>query len=133
MKIKIKRETKFPACMGAIDIDDAYFGCTLERPWLDNENNVSCIPAGSYEIEFTRSSRFKRIMLEVLNVKDRAGIRIHSANFVQELEGCIAVASKRVDFSISNSLVEKLEDKCLEATKKGEKITLEIIDTWPTA
>lgn len=133
MKIKIRRDTETPACIGTMGIDDIHFGFTLERPWLGNANKISCIPAGTYQVDFTRSPRFKRIMLEVLNVKDRDGIRLHSANVVEELEGCIAVSKERSGFNISNSLIEKLEDRCLAAIKKGEKITLEIFNAWPNA
>jgi hypothetical protein len=132
MKIKIIRETKSPACIGNMEVDGLYFGVTLERPWLDNRNSISSIPAGIYEVEFTRSPKFKRLMLEVLKVPNREGIRIHSANFYRELEGCLAVGGMRTEnFSIVNSKVEKLEDWCLDAMKKGEKITLEIVNAWP--
>ncbi len=66
---------------------------TLERPWLDNENKVSCIPAGTYNVRATQSARFGRLMYLVEAVPERSGIRIHPANFPSELQGCIALGT----------------------------------------
>lgn len=66
---------------------------TLERPWLDNENKVSCIPAGTYNVRATQSARFGRLMYLVEAVPERTGIRIHPANFPSELQGCIALGT----------------------------------------
>lgn len=67
---------------------------TCERPWLDNQNNVSCIPVGSYLCRWTLSPRLKKETYEVLNVPRRSGIRIHSANFPSQVLGCISLGEK---------------------------------------
>lgn len=132
MKIKITRETKFPACIGTMEIDGLYFGVTLERPWLDNKPRESAIPARIYNVEFTWSDKFGRTMLQVSNVPRRGGIRIHSANHWKQLEGCIAVAKTRTGpETIRETMVKTLETLCKEAIADGEKITLEIINAWP--
>ena len=74
---------------------------TLERPWLDNKpdnkktstNDSSCILAGDYFCKYTYSPRFKKNMFEIFDVEGRSGIRIHSANVIDELLGCIAPAT----------------------------------------
>ena len=65
--------------------DGQLFVCkTLELPWKENKNNVSCIPKGTYLCKYTRSNRISAekkkdvFTYEVLNVPNRAGIRIHS-------------------------------------------------------
>lgn len=63
---------------------------TVERPWLNNANNVSCIPPGDYICTMTMSNRFKKMLYLVRDVPNRSGIRIHSANYATELQGCIA-------------------------------------------
>lgn len=68
---------------------DKFF--TVELPWKDNANNVSCIPAGRYRCSWTLSPRLKRYTYEVLNVPGRAGIRIHSGNFPKQFLGCIGL------------------------------------------
>lgn len=73
-----------------------------ELPWRDNKSNVSCIPKGKYLAVWTRSPRFGRCMYLVAEVKDRAGIRLHAANFMgddtkgfrKQLHGCIALGEK---------------------------------------
>lgn len=54
---------------------------TLELPWKDNARNVSCIPAGSYDLIWCKSRKYGRNMYLVHKVPNRSGIRIHSGNF----------------------------------------------------
>jgi len=86
--------------------DGQLFVCkTLELPWKDNMNNVSCIPVGNYVCKYTRSNRMSKqkghdvFTYEVLNVPNRAGIRIHSANFFFDLLGCIALGDAHEDIN----------------------------------
>ena len=62
----------------------------LELPWRDNVEYVSCIPIGRYAIRWTKSKRFGRMMYLIDRVPKRKGVRIHSANTIEELQGCIA-------------------------------------------
>lgn len=83
------------ACKGT----QIFIAKTLERGWLNNEPNISCIPAGRYDVVWTRSNRLSELKgtdvftYEVLNVINRSGIRIHSANYFYQLNGCIALGS----------------------------------------
>lgn len=67
---------------------------TVERPDLNNQPNISCIPAGTYKVSMTFSPRFKRPMYLLQDVPKRAGIRIHPANLASQLNGCIALGLK---------------------------------------
>ena len=99
MKALLKRDYKGNDCT----LGKLYFGTEvveiLELPWRDNIQMKSCIPTGVYKVKKTYSPRFRRNMWEVLNVPDRAGIRIHPANTVQELAGCLAPGLKRYDIN----------------------------------
>lgn len=64
--------------------------CTLELPWLENEKNISCIPAGNYHIRQRYSYRF-RDHWHVENVPDRSMILIHSGNYTRDTHGCVLV------------------------------------------
>lgn len=76
---------------------------TLERPLFTKGksnlkdlkatviNESTCVPAGRYEIEMTYSKAFDRQLYILKNVIDRAGIRIHEANVITELLGCIGL------------------------------------------
>lgn len=76
---------------------------SLELPWLKNIHNESCIPAGIYLCRFTRSNRMSLkaghdvFTYEILNVPNRAGIRIHSASFFHDLLGCVSLGNAAQD------------------------------------
>lgn len=74
------------------------FECdTLERPWLDNKRNVSCIPPApnnvqTYDwIKLNDSPKFAYQHLWIKNVPNRTHIKLHIANSYNQLHGCIAV------------------------------------------
>lgn len=79
--------------IGQLFLGNKFLCYTLERPWENNRPFYSCIPEGDYEVRFTESKKFKRRTFELQDVPDRSAIRIHPANFVKELSGCIAPAS----------------------------------------
>lgn len=66
------------------------FALTLERPWLDNAEDVSCIPAGSYECNRFHSESHPDTF-QVLNVPARTGILFHTGNLMQHSAGCILI------------------------------------------
>jgi len=72
-------------------------GYALELPWRENKTDVSCIPLGQYELAITPSQKFfGREVVEVLNVPNRSGVRMHPANWIAQLQGCIAPATELV-------------------------------------
>lgn len=69
---------------------------TIERPWLDNQSNISCIPAGVYDVSFLKrsaSGKYKNVY-HVLEVPDRFGILEHNGNLVRHTRGCIIVGMR---------------------------------------
>lgn len=98
---------------------------SLELPWRDNEPNVSCVPEGEYEIKYEYSNKFKRFLWELKGVPDRSEVKIHPANNVNELEGCIALGIKlslRSALVSSRPSVEQFQ-RIMENTKSS-KITI---------
>lgn len=79
--------------------------CTLELGWHDNQDDISCIPTGTYLCKWTRSKRLSTaaghdvFTYEVTGVPGRSGIRIHSANFFYQLLGCIALGDGLTDMN----------------------------------
>ena len=106
--------------LGILKVKDSDFMAkTLELAWKNNENNISCIPADTYICKYTRSKRISEKHLkewlkknptktevdcpdeeknvytyEITGVPNRAGIRIHSANFFHDLLGCVSLGDK---------------------------------------
>ena len=62
---------------------------TVERPWLDNQLRISCIPTGEYKVK-RHISPSKGTCYSVEDVPGRTHILIHVANWSHELMGCIA-------------------------------------------
>jgi hypothetical protein len=75
------------------------FECfTLELPWKNNQKQISCIPAGIYRIRPRVSAKYGN-HLHILDVPKRDFILIHEANYVHQLQGCIAVGQKLSDLN----------------------------------
>lgn len=89
-RVIIQRNLKAPQMFGVLTVGSLRL-FTVERPWLDNQNNVSCIPADVYICKWTKSPRMKRYTYEITNVPKRSGIRIHSGNFPYQFLGCIGL------------------------------------------
>lgn len=94
------------------------FKCkTLERPWKNNSQNISCIPKGEYTCKYTFSPRLMRYTYEVLNVSGRSGIRLHKGNYFFDIEGCILLGDgfkdlnkdKKMDVTNSTVTLQKFE------------------------
>jgi hypothetical protein len=56
-------------------------------------------------------------MWHVLNVPNRTGIRIHSANFSRELEGCIAIGMSTTDIDKDGTMDIKDSRKAINLAK----------------
>jgi hypothetical protein len=72
------------------------FECyTVERPWLNNRRNMSCIPTGRYILERTMFYRGTPDegddyeVYEVIGVAGRDHIKLHVANTMDDVKGCI--------------------------------------------
>ena len=69
---------------------DGFQCMTLERPWLNNQPDKSCIPEGTYVVK--RDLTGKQRYYAVTDVPGRTYIEIHNVRFVTGLLGCIALA-----------------------------------------
>lgn len=76
------------------------FALTLERPWSNNEPNVSCIPPGEYLCRRVNSPRFGETF-EVLGVDRRSHILFHGGNTIEDTHGCILIGE---EFGVINGV-----------------------------
>jgi len=129
MEVLLKRDYKGKDCT----LGKMYFGEnvveTLELPWKDNLPKGSCIPDGEYEVEKTYSPSFKKQLWLIKNVPNRSGIRIHSANYVSELLGCIAPGLSRHDLNKDGIIDMKDSRKAMSLLEEElpDKFKLKII------
>ncbi len=61
---------------------------TIELPWINNQHDISCIPAGSYTL-IPHNTKTKPNCWELQNVTNRSDVLIHSGNFasIVKLQG----------------------------------------------
>lgn len=104
MKFLIKRVALTPiAAFGVlIGPDGIPFTNTLERPWMNNQSGVSCIPAGFYlsrrcrksaDYDFKDSPKFGDTF-QVVSVQGRQYILFHKGNLASDSHGCILVGER---------------------------------------
>jgi len=92
---------------------------TIERPWLDNQPNVSCVPEGSYSLIWRESPRFGWTwMLE--DVPDRTYILIHAGNFPRNFQGCIGLGTGLMADRVAVANSRKAVDQFEGLTEGGE-------------
>ena len=131
IKLKLKRIYKGSKyTIGKLFINDEYFCDTIEDTDRGLKSSMSveyikkkkvyaetAIPTGTYKIEMTYSSKFKRILPLLVDVKGFSGIRIHRGNTEIDSSGCIIVGENKVNGKVINStryeiaLVNKLLDE----------------------
>lgn len=72
---------------------------SLELPWKNNAREVSCVPAGEYDIVLEYSQSKKMDLWELKDVPGRSEVKIHIANYVSDLLGCIAPGLRWADLN----------------------------------
>lgn len=104
MKFLIKRVAMTPiAAFGVlIGPDGIPFSLTLERPWLNNQSGISCIPAGHFtakrcrrspDYNYADSPKFGNTF-QVMDVQGREYILFHKGNLNSDSHGCILVGEQ---------------------------------------
>ena len=104
-------------CLGTLIVKDKgrviFWSHLLERGWLNNKRNVSCIPAGKYDLRLEHSPAFKRKLWEAYGVPNRSETKFHAANHWEQLNGCFAPGEARFNF---------VRDSSLDMVNSGDKL-----------
>lgn len=120
--------------VGELSIDGVFECYTLEDHVRKDGVKVwgeTAIPAGEYEVVVSFSPRFGKDMPLLLDVKNYAGVRIHTGNKPEDTEGCIlvGVTHPRADWVGESGLAfASLFPKILDARKLG-RILINVKDT----
>jgi hypothetical protein len=114
---------------GEILLNNTRICYAIELPWKNNQQRISCIPEGRYELTKRYSLRFGWHLL-VNNVVNRSYILIHAYNnALKESKGCIAPVSaftgdgRGVNARVS---LKKLLDLTEPVLRKGNKVFITI-------
>jgi hypothetical protein len=109
---------------------------TLERPWLNNARNISCIPDGAYRCVKTTNRHLGAgtiipVTFEIVGVPDRSGILFHAGNIVSQSEGCVMFGlqwdSEDSPFTILGSAAAMRRFNHLTKDNKEFPLTIETI------
>ena len=76
----------------------------IEGATLENADHL--IPSGTYPLKKTWSPRFKKMMPEICDVRERNGIRIHLGTKPEHSTGCVLV--DYATYANLNVLLDKL-------------------------
>lgn len=91
--LTLKRITSTFECVtGVLVLEQEPIALTLERPWIGNIKNQSCIPSGVYPCEKYTSRRYKNTY-EIANVPARTHILFHVGNTIKDTTGCVLVGT----------------------------------------
>ena len=79
---------------------------TLERPYFNNQRNISCIPEGEYPVRLRlarESASRDYLHLLVQEVPNRDWILFHRGNYPKDTSGCILVGLGSQQDVVNNS------------------------------
>ena len=85
----------------------------------------TAIPTGTYAMRVTMSPKFKRELVEIVNVPAFSGIRIHRGNTAEDSAGCVIVGENTSKGRLTNST--KYELQITEMVKKADFAYITII------
>lgn len=98
-QLKLRRAYLDNCCIGKMSLDGIPLCYTVERPWLSNKWSISCVPHGIYDlIPIKNHYKYgycwylsnKSLGVSLNDDTQRTGILIHTANFPNQVKGCIA-------------------------------------------
>lgn len=120
--------------LGKMFVDGKLLGQTLEDQDRHLEaggekiKGQTAIPRGRYKVQLSFSNRFGRIMPEVLDVPQFAGIRIHGGNTEADTEGCPLLGAIRTKTGVAQcaGVNQRLINLIEAAEIRGEDVWLEV-------
>lgn len=94
MKVfKLIRICSTPEAMfGVLLAEDRPLCLTLERPWKNNEHDVSCVPKGEWLNKRVDSPKFGNTFEMLVTGRDK--ILYHKGNTFLDSHGCVILGSK---------------------------------------
>lgn len=78
---------------GILFDEEIPFCLTVERRWINNFRNISCIPTGYYTCKRVQSPKFGDTF-EVTDVEGRTYILFHKGNIDDDSHGCIILGEE---------------------------------------
>jgi hypothetical protein len=117
--------------IGKLSVNGSPLCYTLELPWKDNQQNVSCIPQGAYS-GFVRTDGTRGWRIELQAVPGRGHIQIHVGNYPSDILGCILVGTGYTTNMVTNSHTARSQlKKAYQDAGSPSNISVTIQSTLP--
>ncbi len=138
MLLEVRRDPSANGCtIGSLYVDGGFECFTLEDvirevPRLEVVKwkipGETAIPSGIYPVTINLSTRFHRLMPQLLDVPGFVGVRIHCGNCADDTEGCILVGRRRGSATILESRVafNTLFPKLEAAINRREEVKIRV-------
>lgn len=116
---------------GVVVFENIPFCVSLEREWLNNKPNKSCIPAGEYACVRTDSPRFGDTFM-VINVPGRSHILFHKGNLDDDSKGCILLGEEFGTIGKSDGIRNSKGgfNEFMSILSDDDEFRLVIVDDW---
>ncbi len=128
------------ATVGSLSVGGTEIARTLELPFKDNQNNISRVPAGTYD-GFIRADGSKGWRIELKGVPGRTKVQLHVGNYTRETEGCVllgldaasakspqgvtcAVTQSKEAFGALQAAMQRASDNGISSQPLAIKVTL---------
>lgn len=74
---------------------------TVEEPWRENRNSISCIPPGRYPFTKSKATNNPKLgnVLRFDGIQYRGGVLMHVGSTYEHTEGCILVGLSQADLN----------------------------------
>lgn len=150
MELKVERDPSVAeATIGKLSIDGVFECYTLEDQIREQRHpdgalvdvaswkidGKTAIPSGTYAVIVNYSSRFKKLMPQIIGVPGFSGVRIHSGNKAEDTEGCILLGQRHGAAEIfeSRAAFEAFFPKLQAAFEGKEPVKITIVNFVPVA
>ena len=132
MKVTLEREpSTAQSTPGKLYCDGEFVAFTLEDVVRETKiKGITAIPAGTYKLAYTLSNRFQKFTLQLLDVPNFTGVRIHGGNDSGDSSGCPLLGLERVSVDrIRNCApaVAALEAKICPLLAAGEEVWMDVL------
>ena len=113
-------------CNSLEDKDRGLFqGMPLQDLMLLKVQDQTAIPCGTYKLRVTMSPKFKREMIEVVDVPAFLGIRFHKGANASHTSGCVLVGMNTIKGGLTDGA--KYEAELTNLVKSADEAYLSIV------
>jgi hypothetical protein len=133
IKLKLVRKPTTPEYTeGDLYVNEEWFAFVLEDTVRKGKKvyGQTAIPAGTYRVAATMSNRFKKVMVQILDVPGFEGVRIHQGSSAADSAACPLISKRRgqTPGHLAAMKAGILTDELTRMVKEAGGGSIEVID-----